>query len=93
MTKRSVVTFSQAQLENGASRLYLGVHCGFDNLQGQLVGLAVADLVLLRSNDPAANNVAPGESPASLENLERTLLARPGTYGFFGRDTGARGRR
>jgi len=47
---------SMAQLENGASRIYLGAHYGFDNLQGQLLGLAVADMNI-KSNDPAATKL------------------------------------
>jgi membrane-associated phospholipid phosphatase len=75
------------QLENGASRLYLGVHYGFDNLQGQLLGLWVADTILLKSDDPAAAGVRPKESHASARNLARTFLLRPDLYGYFGRDT------
>jgi hypothetical protein len=86
-TTRSVSTFTQLQLETGASRLYLGVHYGHDNLQGQLIGLAVADAVL-RSNDPAAKGLKVPESPVSLFNLEHTLAGRPDLYGFYGKDTG-----
>jgi len=86
---RSVFTFSQAQLETGASRLYLGVHFGFDNLQGQLLGVGVADAILLHSSDPAAQGLRVLDSPASLARLERTLLQQPDLYGLFGRDTGA----
>ena len=86
-TTRSVSTFTQLQLETGASRLYLGVHYGNDNLQGQLIGLEVADAVL-RSNDPAAKGLRVVESPASLFNLERTLLSRRDLYGFYGNDAG-----
>ncbi len=84
---RTVRSFSQVQLENGASRLYLGVHFGYDNLQGQLLGLAVAEEILLHSDDPAAAGVRPKPSPASRAEVVRTLLARPDLYGFFGRST------
>jgi hypothetical protein len=90
-TTRAVTSFSQIQLENGASRLYLGVHFGYDNYQGQLLGLAVADTILTRSQDPAAENLRIKDSPASFRNLTRTLLDRPDLYGFFGKDTGAIG--
>ena len=86
---RSVRTFSQAQLENGASRLYLGVHYGYDNLQGQLLGVAVADTIILHSEDPAAAGLRVRESPASFLSLLPTLLARPDLYGVYGRDTRA----
>jgi hypothetical protein len=86
-TARSVSTFSQLQLETGASRLYLGVHYGNDNFQGQLIGLEVADAIL-HSNDPAARGLRIPESPASLFNLEHTLLTRSDLYGFYGKDTG-----
>ncbi|HVW29600.1 MAG TPA: vanadium-dependent haloperoxidase [Polyangiaceae bacterium] len=88
-TSRSVSTFTQLQLETGASRLYLGVHYGTDNLQGQLIGLEVADAVL-RSNDPAARGFRVPDSSASLYNLERTLLSRRDLYGFYGFDAGRR---
>ncbi len=83
---RAVATFSQIQLETGASRLYLGVHYGHDNLQGQIIGLAVANAIL-RSNDPAARFVRAADSRVSLFNIERTLLSRPDLYGYYGRDT------
>ncbi len=89
---RSVSTFSQAQLENGASRIYLGVHFGYDNLQGQLLGLGVADTILL-SNDPAASGLALRDSEVSLARLEHTLIRRSDLYGVFGKDTGVRRRR
>ncbi|MDD5272070.1 MAG: vanadium-dependent haloperoxidase, partial [Methylovulum sp.] len=40
-TTRTVATFSQIQLENGRSRIYLGVHFGNDDYQGQTLGLTV----------------------------------------------------
>jgi hypothetical protein len=88
-TTRLVSSFNQLQLETGASRLYLGVHYGWDNLQGQLIGLEIADAVL-RSNDPAAQGLRAPDSLVSELNLERTLLARPDLYGIFGKDTGNR---
>ena len=88
-TTRSVSTFSQAQLETGASRLYLGVHYGFDNFQGQLLGDRVADSIVWRGADPAARGLRVVDAPASANRLERTLANQPDLYGFFGRDTGA----
>jgi hypothetical protein len=87
-TTRRVSTFSQIQLENGASRLYLGVHYGFDNWQGQHLGVSVADTILL--HDPAAVGLRIPNSPASFSRLGVTLLLRPDLYGFFGRSTEAR---
>jgi PAP2 superfamily len=87
-TTRRVSTFTQIQLENGASRLYLGVHYGFDNWQGQLLGISVADAILL--HDPAAVGLRIPNSPASLVRLGATLLLRPDLYGFYGRSTEAR---
>lgn len=86
ITSRSVKTFSQVQLENGASRLYLGVHFGFDNLQGQLLGLAVANAII-NSDDPAAANLTVRESPASLKRIRHTLLKSPELYGYYGRES------
>ena len=86
-TQRFVTTFSQAQLENGASRLYLGVHYGFDNLQGQLLGLQVSDTII-RSNDPAAAGLKIVQTaPGSLRKIKNTLLKKPELYGYYGRST------
>ncbi|NJD08834.1 MAG: vanadium-dependent haloperoxidase [Methylococcaceae bacterium] len=86
-TSREVKTFSQAQVENGASRLYLGVHFGFDNLQGQLLGLAVAD-ALIESDDPAAEALhIVRDAPASAKRIKSTLLKSPDVYGYFGLPT------
>jgi hypothetical protein len=87
VTSRSVSTFTQLQLENGASRLYLGVHYGYDNLQGQLLGLGVADTILLGSHEPAARGISPRISSVSLLSVPATLLKRTDLYGFFGKDT------
>ncbi|HVW30459.1 MAG TPA: vanadium-dependent haloperoxidase [Polyangiaceae bacterium] len=84
---RSVSTFTELQLEAGASRIYLGVHFGFDNLQGQILGLAVADAVL-RSGDPAARGLHVPSSSASQANLQATLLSRRDLYGYYGFDAG-----
>ena len=88
---RSVSTFSQAQLENGASRLYLGVHFGFDNFQGQLLGTEIADAIIVRSDDPAAAGLSIKRSAVSLDRLQWTLLKSPDLYGVFGQDAGLRG--
>ena len=42
---RSFDSFSEAALENGRSRVYLGVHWDFDDTQGQALGRQVANLV------------------------------------------------
>jgi hypothetical protein len=86
-TSRQVTTFSQAQLENGASRLYLGVHFGFDNVQGQLLGLAVADTILVSSDPAAAGLSIVSGTPASPGAIKNTLRKYPATYGYFGLST------
>jgi hypothetical protein len=86
-TSRSVTTFTQAQLENGASRLYLGVHFGFDNLQGQLLGLSVADTIIQSGKDPATKGLVIKNSEGSYKRIKKTLLANPEIYGYFGQST------
>ena len=87
-TSRTVSTFTQAQLENGASRLYLGVHFGYDNLQGQLLGLSVADTMIQSNRDPATDGISfVTDSAGSYSNLEETLLSNPDLYGYFGETT------
>jgi hypothetical protein len=91
---RSVATFTQAQLEAGASRIYLGVHFGFDNLQGQLLGLEVADAILLTAKDPAAAGLlVPGILATlagdALARVTSTLLGHTESSGYFGETTGS----
>jgi hypothetical protein len=58
-TTRNVSTLIQLQLENGRSRLYLGVHYGNDDFQGQTLGLSVADAILADQQDPAKKVPSP----------------------------------
>jgi membrane-associated phospholipid phosphatase len=45
---RSFGTLSQAEEENGQSRIYLGVHWQFDKTEGMVLGHRIADYVFLR---------------------------------------------
>ena len=86
-TTRSVSTFSQLQLENGQSRLYLGVHFGNDNNQGQTLGLAVADAIIGARTDPASAGVniyTGGAGVASAPHLYNILVSGSSSSGFFG---------
>ena len=42
---RKFKTFSQAEEENGQSRIYLGIHWSFDKVEGIRMGRSIADLV------------------------------------------------
>ncbi|MGH8674631.1 MAG: hypothetical protein ACREVG_10005, partial [Burkholderiales bacterium] len=44
-TPRSFASLSQAEEENGQSRIYLGIHWSFDKTAGIAQGRAVADAV------------------------------------------------
>lgn len=44
-TTRSFNSFSEAAAEAGMSRIYGGIHFGFDNTEGALIGASVADNV------------------------------------------------
>ncbi|MGD0961227.1 MAG: vanadium-dependent haloperoxidase [Methylomonas sp.] len=86
-TTRGVSSFSQLQLENGESRLYLGVHFGNDNFQGQTLGLSVADLIINQQIDPAIQGLRVyrgNSSVASGANLHRILVNDSADSGFFG---------
>jgi hypothetical protein len=45
---RNYASLSQAEEENGQSRIYLGIHWQFDKTEGILVGRRVADYVFQR---------------------------------------------
>jgi hypothetical protein len=49
---RSFNSFSAAAAENGMSRIYLGIHWSFDNLEGQVVGRNVANDVFTHELRP-----------------------------------------
>jgi hypothetical protein len=49
---RSFTTFSQAEEENGQSRIYLGIHWSFDKTEGIKQGRRVADYVFANSFTP-----------------------------------------
>lgn len=42
---RTFDSFSEAMAENGRSRVYLGIHWNYDDLEGQLAGIQVADFL------------------------------------------------
>jgi len=88
-TTRDVSTFSRIQLENGQSRLYLGVHFGTDNYQGQSLGLAVADAIIKSNSDPALDGVTVFNglsNVASAPHLWSILTSGSGPIysGFYG---------
>ena len=45
LVRRSFRTLSQAEEENGQSRIYLGIHWAFDKTEGIAQGRKVADYV------------------------------------------------
>jgi hypothetical protein len=51
---RTFNSFSQAAEENGISRIYLGIHWSFDNVEGQKMGRAIADEVFQKVATPRA---------------------------------------
>ena len=86
-TTRNVISYSQLQLENGESRLYLGVHFGNDNYQGQFLGLAVADEILYQQTDPAVVGLKAfqgNHKVANHHNLRNLLVNDSANSGFFG---------
>ena len=50
---RSFTTLSQAEEENGQSRIYLGIHWSFDKTEGIAQGRRVADYVMRNIFAPA----------------------------------------
>ncbi|MEJ7639940.1 MAG: vanadium-dependent haloperoxidase, partial [Singulisphaera sp.] len=70
---RSYSSFREAQLENGVSRIYLGVHWGFDSVDGDLEGTGVADYVY--RNYLTQLPSGPGATPASVAPILATAGA------------------
>ena len=88
-TTRNVSTFTQLQLENGRSRIYLGVHYGNDDFQGQSLGLAVADEIIEDHRDPAVHGIAtyPGNiNVATANHLRNIFVKHSDLSGFYGLD-------
>lgn len=50
--KRSFSSLSQAEKENGQSRIYLGIHWAFDSTEGIKQGNRVADYVFKNILEP-----------------------------------------
>jgi hypothetical protein len=51
--ERSFSSLSQAEEENGQSRIYLGIHWAFDKTEGITLGRRVADYVFANAFAPA----------------------------------------
>ena len=54
---RHYSSFSQAALENGRSRIYMGVHWEFDNVYSQIIGNGIADYVTQNLFQERGNSV------------------------------------
>jgi len=52
LAPRSFSTLSQAEAENGRSRIFLGIHWAFDSTQGIAQGRHVADYVMTNAFEP-----------------------------------------
>lgn len=57
---RSFNSFSQAEKENGQSRIYLGLHWQFDNQEGLKAGKAIADDVFAKLGRSGNGGIANG---------------------------------
>ena len=82
--QRSFTTFSQAMAENGRSRVYLGIHWNYDDIQGQLVGQEIARYVNDRPfisavPEPAAFMVLCGAMCGLAFRRRRILASRTAT--------------
>jgi hypothetical protein len=66
---RTFTSFSQAEEENGQSRIYLGIHWSFDKTEGIRQGRRVADYVYANSFQALrATTENAGEAPASVSD-------------------------
>lgn len=75
LTPRSFSTLSQAEEENGQSRIYLGIHWSFDKTEGITQGRRVADYVF-------ENAFRPHRGRGKVKRTERKALPHEGV-GMF----------
>ena len=84
---RTFKRFSDAAAENGMSRIYMGVHWTFDNVEGKKAGGAIGDYVFnhalqrQRSHDDRGNDVtcpqtATHDSPSDTNVFSDLLVSR-----------------
>ena len=86
-TTRDVSTFTQLQLENGRSRIYLGVHFPNDDYQGQILGVSVADQIINAQLDPAISGLSVYKGSATVgtgANLRKLFVNNSSVSGFTG---------
>ena len=60
--ERSFSSLSQAEEQNGQSRIYLGVHWAFDKTEGIQLGHKVADYIYTHAFQPL---ILPDQNPGS----------------------------
>ena len=60
LVPRSFSSLSQAEEENGQSRIYLGIHWSFDKTEGIALGRQVADYVFANAFTPVRKGHRPG---------------------------------
>ncbi|HEX5102543.1 MAG TPA: phosphatase PAP2 family protein [Pirellulaceae bacterium] len=69
---RHFTSFSQASLENGVSRIYLGIHWRFDMTQGIAAGNKLADNIFNRLVQPLQRPLAAGTAQNMLVTYAQT---------------------
>ena len=56
LVERSFSSLSQAEEENGQSRIYLGIHWRFDKTEGITQGRRIANFIFNRAFEPRHGN-------------------------------------
>lgn len=87
--ERSFTSLSEAMAENGRSRVYMGIHWNFDDIQGQITGQSIAQYISNREF------IAAVPEPSTLGMLASSfalLLRRSRRKHVLSRPSAARGR-
>jgi hypothetical protein len=77
LVPRSFSTLSEAEEENGQSRIYLGIHWAFDKTEGIAQGRRVADYVFAHAFVPLRSTTRRPKSIGRLDSVHRRTHSPP----------------
>jgi hypothetical protein len=82
--QRSYDHFSQAAAENGRSRIYLGIHWDFDDIQGEAMGRKIGDWTIAHALQPRHGHAAQDVVNASARQVTLARVPQNLASSIFG---------